>query len=449
VAAAIGGMALCLALRLIWLDRLPGINGDEAWYGVQVQRLMEGTSWSGRTPTGLPTNPLLIVTHWSLLQFCEPSFWVLRLPIAIWSAVGLVLTGVFYRVLYGDRTESLVVIFVTACLPAHLAYSRFCWDSSFAFVSFPLFIFPLLRVIEGHRNVSNVSLFIAGSVLTVWVHATHALLVVAGFVVLMLQYKGAILAFLKRRPFTSLALAAVAVLIAWWAVRESYQLRILLQSVISSVDRLPQHLAGLSDVMLGPRVYRYLAGTPEHESIVAGRIVFYILAAAFLGAMWIRGPIGDRKLVLVAVLTLLLVFLAGRMLRLHRESYERYILYLVPFLGLIIVRGTRALVAPTGLAHARVIHTWLLLALSFFFLIQSWRAYFEPLRDAAYAAQQHRTFRSDSMEPKAAAAAVIREYSAFSPVAIPVFVEDWWVQHALDYLLDNRWSVWLGLPPRE
>jgi hypothetical protein len=47
--AVVGALAmLCLALavfyRLYALGRLPGINGDEAWYGVQLQRYFDGVS---------------------------------------------------------------------------------------------------------------------------------------------------------------------------------------------------------------------------------------------------------------------------------------------------------------------------------------------------------------------------------------------------------------------
>src|SRR5262245_46473531 len=132
-------VAVSFLYRVLWLNRLPGINGDEAWYGVQVQRFMHGEPWSGRTPTGLPINPLLFLTEWLLLSIFKPSFWILRLPIVIWSAVGLVLTYVLYRWVYGDRRGALCVACLTACLPAHLAYSRFCWDGSFSFLSFPLF----------------------------------------------------------------------------------------------------------------------------------------------------------------------------------------------------------------------------------------------------------------------------------------------------------------------
>ena len=43
----------------VWnLDHVPGINGDEAWYGVQAMSWLRGEAVSWTTPTGNPLNPL-------------------------------------------------------------------------------------------------------------------------------------------------------------------------------------------------------------------------------------------------------------------------------------------------------------------------------------------------------------------------------------------------------
>jgi hypothetical protein len=469
VLAGLAVLAVSLTFRLLWLDRLPGINGDEAWYGVQVQRCLEGMTWSGRTPTGLPINPLLFLTEWLLLQICEPSFWVLRLPIAMWSAAGLGLTYVFYRWVYGERSESLFLVCLTACLPGHLAHSRFCWDGSFAFVSFPLFIFPLLRVLHGRRGWVDIALLFTGSLLTVWVHATHALLVVAGLAVLAWEFRATFWTCIHRRPITSAAFVVTGAFIAGWVVDQSRHTRILLGSITTCVERLPQHLVGLADVLVGPRVFSYLSGAPVPDWITWVYVAFYLVLAWLLSCMFRRGSSGDRKLGTVAVGVLVLVLLTGRMLRLHRESYERYILYLVPFSALIIMRGLSAMRWRSSPAHAprsarcgdrvdeddgsgcfsRSSRVLAPLGISCVCLVQFWCGYLQPLRQQTYATRLHRTFQSDVAEPKAAAAEMIRQRSPSRPEPLPVFVEDWWVEHALEYLLDSRWSVSGGVPPSE
>jgi len=41
-----------ILMRTIAIDRLPGINGDEAWYGVNVQELLAGGTPFLRTGIG-------------------------------------------------------------------------------------------------------------------------------------------------------------------------------------------------------------------------------------------------------------------------------------------------------------------------------------------------------------------------------------------------------------
>ena len=47
-------------LRCWRLGTIPGINGDEAWYGVQAQSVLHGESIAWRTPTGNPLNPFFM-----------------------------------------------------------------------------------------------------------------------------------------------------------------------------------------------------------------------------------------------------------------------------------------------------------------------------------------------------------------------------------------------------
>ena len=53
---------VAVVLRFYGLDRLPGINGDEAWLALQVQHLLRGEHVSLRTPTHMFINPLLVAT---------------------------------------------------------------------------------------------------------------------------------------------------------------------------------------------------------------------------------------------------------------------------------------------------------------------------------------------------------------------------------------------------
>jgi hypothetical protein len=439
VAASIGLLGVSLTFRLLWLDRLPGINGDEAWYGVQAMRFVAGESWTARTPTGLVANPLLFLSESLLLCFFEPSFWVLRLPIAIWAGLGLGLTYLLHRWVFGDRVEAMVVVALTSCLPAHLAYSRFCWDGSFAFVSFPLVVYPLLKFLSGARDATTLGLFALGSLLAVWIHVTHAVVVFAGIFCMLWEFRASAVAFMRWRPITTTAALIALVVVVVRAACESRQAKILLESVASSVDRLPQHLAGLADVLIGNRVYEYLVGTPTPQWITWIYPAFYLTAALVVWFLARSGHAGDRRLALLASTTFFLLLLAGRTLRLHRASYERYILYLVPLAGLLLVRGIRAM-AWRGGARTEPWASALPLGIGLLLLSQFWSCYFQPLRDQRHASGLHRTFLSGTREPKTALAASIRDRLEAGTAHV-VIAEDWWVQHAVDFLLNGLCEV--------
>lgn len=445
--AAFAILAVSLTFRLLWLDRLPGINGDEAWYGSQILRCVRGLQWSGWTPTGLPINPLLFITEWLLLNCFEPNFWVLRLPIVIWSFVGLMLTYALYRWVYGRTDGAMLVLCLTACLPAHLAYSRFCWDGSFAFVSFPLLIFPLLRLLQGHRGKTEMALFFCGCIFAVWVHATHALLVAAALAVLVWEERDSWLPIARSHPITTLAVLSAVAIVALIAIRRSSLLKGLRESVASSMDRLPQHLAGLGEVMVGPRVFEYLAGVPMPGWVGPAIVIFYVAAGGLGFALWRWGKPTDRRLIVVSGLLLALVLILGRTLRLHRASYERYVLYMVPLLGLLVVQGVVSLGNQMRGRWAGPMTRLLPLCLSACCLIHFWVSYFAPLRDSVYLARQHRTFQSGPTEPKAVVADLIRSELSRSGERVTIYAEDWWLAHAIDYLLGGRHEIVTGKLP--
>ena len=447
IAASASVLGVSLVFRVLWLDRLPGINGDEAWYGVQAARFVAGEPWTVRTPTGLVANPLLFLTESLLLCIFEPSFWVLRLPIAIWAAIGLALTYVLHRWVYGDPVEAIVVAALTSCLPAHLAYSRFCWDGSFAFVSLPLVIYPLLKFASGDRTAKTIGLFAAASLLAIWIHVTHVVLVLAGALCVVWDFREPIAARVRRLPITTTAALIALVVVSVVVARKSRDARILVESMASSLDRLPQHLASLADVLLGGRVYEYLSGMPMPAWIRWTYPLFYLGAALVLWQLHRRGTTRDRRLAMLSVAACLLILLAGRALRLHMASYERYILYLVPLCGLLLVRGIRAMSGRGG-ERLGPWATALPLGVAMLLLVQFWSCYFRPLCDQRFASRLHRTFLSGDQEPKAGVAAAIR--ARLRPGTTRVVVaQDWWVQYPVDYLLAGRCEVRLDGPEGE
>ena len=73
-----GLLLFAVALRCRDLGNLPGINGDEAWYGVQAELLLRSERISPRTPSGNLLNPLFFAPQFALHAIFQPSFALLR-----------------------------------------------------------------------------------------------------------------------------------------------------------------------------------------------------------------------------------------------------------------------------------------------------------------------------------------------------------------------------------
>lgn len=142
--------ALCLGMVLVgawcrfWrLDHLPGVNGDEAWAGVQAVRLLAGEEISWRTPTGNPLNPFYFLPLVALHALWPASFALLRLPAAA-SGVAALAANYWLCGRTIDRRTAVVSTLLLAVLPVNIAYSRFGWDASQTLLASVLVIYPAI-----------------------------------------------------------------------------------------------------------------------------------------------------------------------------------------------------------------------------------------------------------------------------------------------------------------
>ncbi len=68
-------LIVAIALRGWRLGNIPGVNGDEAWSGVQAMRLASGQPIAWRTPTGNPVNPFYLGPLTALHCWLAPTRW--------------------------------------------------------------------------------------------------------------------------------------------------------------------------------------------------------------------------------------------------------------------------------------------------------------------------------------------------------------------------------------
>ncbi|HEU4581546.1 MAG TPA: hypothetical protein VFS67_24980 [Polyangiaceae bacterium] len=120
-------LAAALVVRLVALDHVPGVNGDETVFPVHAAEWRSGTPLSQlRTGTNLPMNPVFFGIVVALSYLLPPSFWTVRLAAVISSVLGVVLGLWAFR----KRGWSFAAIFglLMAVLPIQLGYSRLAWD---------------------------------------------------------------------------------------------------------------------------------------------------------------------------------------------------------------------------------------------------------------------------------------------------------------------------------
>ena len=150
-------VAGAVALRLYALGRLPGIIGDEAWYGVQAQRLLAGTGGELRTPTGNVPGLFQLGSLSLLHAIFQPSALLLRIPALISSLVAIGLAYAVGRRFFGPAA-GMVALVLTACLPASIVYARFGWDPSHA----SMFVLAAAHAALARRQLLSALLFALG-----------------------------------------------------------------------------------------------------------------------------------------------------------------------------------------------------------------------------------------------------------------------------------------------
>jgi hypothetical protein len=119
---------VAIGLRVYGLGHLPGVNGDEAWYGN-----LAWDCWNGKprllTPSRIPVNPFFAVPSFLLHGVFPPSVALLRVPALLSGLAALLLNAVLMRRFYG-WSEAVISTTLLAVLPIMIAYSRFGWDTA-------------------------------------------------------------------------------------------------------------------------------------------------------------------------------------------------------------------------------------------------------------------------------------------------------------------------------
>jgi len=144
-------VAAAVAMRVYGIGRIPGILGDEGWYGVQIQRHLAGAGGAWRTPTGNVPGVIQYGSLALLNTLFPPSALLLRIPALLSSLAAMAVAYIIARRYFG-ATAGMAALVLMACFPVNISYARLGWDPSHTQL---LVLFAVFAAVANRRLLSS------------------------------------------------------------------------------------------------------------------------------------------------------------------------------------------------------------------------------------------------------------------------------------------------------
>jgi hypothetical protein len=429
-------LAVAALVRTVALDRWPAINGDESWYGVNVQELLTGGTPFWHTGIGNPLSPIHSGLLLALSTVTGPSALVLRAPEVL---LGLLAVAIAYPLLsrpLGPRAALLTAMFL-AVSPTAVAYSRLGWDPSgtplmtLLAIGAALLDRPVLALIASGMAffVHPTNLFVMPIVAAAW--APHA----------VDKYRAASPAARRYLLRAAIVSAIIAVPVgAWMAIRIAGNPNTSLPSVSMVIERVtsPQLWAtrtwGFVDLLSGiSTVIHIAAPVPAGIAAMANIVLVAVLLASLWGgwrlfrshryAWWLCAGIA------VAFAGFHVVAMGVAL----APTSERYGVFMLVPMTIVLAIAIDAWIERHRWAYAAAgLTTALMLAVLL-------GGYFYPL--ASFGGDAMTTYRTGATEPKLAAFEFVASDSGSDRVQ--VVADGWWLYWTLRYFAgpDGRITV--------
>jgi hypothetical protein len=421
--------AVAIVFRVWRLGNLPGISGDEAWYGVRTLAWLHHGEFTWRTPSGLPMSLWHLVSlALAHLIHADPSPWVLRIPSLSSGLLLVVLAYPLLRRVLGHERAVLGFMLICAA-PALIAYARLSWDISHGSFIVLLGIYFSLR--------GRLWPALLAYALAVETHPTFAC---SGAIIFAPMVAAAV----ARRRERVISAKGVVAAIVGCAVAVFAALTLLHTPATDPwaarlglvIEQSRYALAQYVDLFSGATAYRYIAGPVSmsllRASHVAGWGMGGILLFVGLRNLLRRSAWAEISLVLgwIVAAAIALAIAGPRELA---PGMDRHSFWLV-FPGCL---AAAILIHATGESlRAHRLQFWGTAALCAALLCGFWPGYFEPLLTTG--GQGERGFRTGPLDPKLAAWQAIEadmRSSQHPGEGRPRYIlaEDWWCGQPLRY----------------
>ncbi len=456
---------LAVLFRMWNLGSLPGVNGDEAWYGMVTEALLSGESSAWLTPTGNPLNPFYFLPLLFLHSLFGPSFTILRVPAVVSGLAALAVNVALCRKLFGERT-ALISTLALAVLPINIAYSRFGWDTSQTLLATLLVLYACAALarcgfdIEKSENLTGRKkrrarfqdpkgrrtkffLFAATAFgCSLLVHPTNIFLapmvVVSAIVAWRVELREFFCGPHAKVKIGVALLSGTAAAIAAVVIGSKFAPDAI--GRLASFSQLGEFSINFARLFSGVTVCRYIAGSCmpgfDGEPWIFNGSVYDILGIAMVAAgvlmvgwwLWRARPKLELALAAGYLLSLLGFYLVAGPSAIQ-PHFERYALCLIAPAVLLFSRAAINLFdsrqALGGMLFATA--TWI-------FLLGFFANYFWAFE--ATGGESHRAFRTAEVEPKLAAFELIKfaEQDATAEYPAVIYSSEWWNYRPLGYL---------------
>lgn len=423
-------LIVATAFRVIGLDHLPGVNGDEAWYGVLAQTIASGTDAQWRTPSGNLPGPFQVGSLLILQTIFPPSFALLRSPTVLSSIAAAGLTWwIMQR--HFDRHSAVIALILMAALPTSIAYARFGWDPSHG---------PMIALVctafalAGQRLACALAFAVALAAHPTNVFiAPFLLLTLLGVAAERSGWRAAVKWTAPALPMFVLALGILAVT-SPHAQASAHPLTMLAR--ILDPAQWASFVVLFGRLISGDTVYTYIAGAGfGGEQRLVDLAILSSLTGLIAAGLWMlrRRPFGREAGIVSGWLATLLCFFLVAGPDAMAPHLERYSICLIA----PTVLATTILLREIGGRGARM--AWPLAAtvlIGALLLIGFHRHYFAALE--ATGSLSHRTFWTGPVEPKELAFRALLANSHQRPRPLQVVVEDWWLYWPVAYLAADK-----------
>lgn len=449
--AAACAVVTAVALRTVDLGQLPGLNGDEAWYGAWAVDFLAGNEVPWRTPTGNLVN-LLFLGPQVLLHAVAPRGVTLLRSVAVASGLLAVALNYFLaRRTLGQQAAWLSTLMLMS-LPINVVYSRFAWDACQTVLAVVLLMHLSLGAHQAQRRVACWWAAVGLALLAAcWVHPTNVFTAPVPLAAAAVRYKSQIGHFLRtKQRFFGVVAGLLAILFGACFASASLS-QVAAKAASRSVVPAQYSLFGRNVLRLfsGLSVYRYVAGArlPDNAQL-----------ANTLGDWhWTDAAAASAALAL---------FIAWRQTKSHKSPADPTLAILTlggagTVAGFFLVAGPESiephyeryglcLVAPVVLWSSLVLSRWvelrgreslvgaLTLTVCLALQLDTYQNYLQHLNTTG--GQSHATFLCGPVEPKLAA---LENAMADATLEHPVLLvtSQWWNYWPARYLACGRPGV--------